>query len=196
MKFEKSVLPKVITLWPKIFHFGHINFGTTLKNRHAKLQQYFVTTFWFLTFWQLRFHITYFHVFSRCTILKRFLYTCIFTRWQPLCTIFYTICRRITIWNKLSVLFKIAYDFIKEEYLTIIIIKCLFNYTTNLRSYYLKEHTKIHDDEKPYHCKICMKFFRQIIFRRHTRRHSKDNPLKNEISTLVLESVDTPLKRQ
>ena len=82
----------------------------------------------------------------------------------------------------MSVLFKIAYDFIKEEYLTIIIIKCLFNYTTNLRSYYLKEHTKIHDDEKPYHCKICMKFCRQIgIFRRHTRRHSKDNPLKNEI---------------
>ena len=173
MKFEKTVLPKLIALWQKIFNFWPYHFGTTLKNRHAKLQQYFVTTFWFLTSWQLRFHITYFHVFSRCTILKQFLYTCIFTRWQTLCTIFYTICRRITIWNKLSVLFKIACDFVKEEYL----IRWLFNYTTTLRSYYLKEHAKIHDDEIPYHCKTCMKFFRQIgIFRRHTKRHSKDNP--------------------
>ena len=44
-------------------------------------------------------------------------------------------------------MFKITCDFVKEEYLTIIIIKWLFNYTTTLRSYYLKEHAKIHDDE-------------------------------------------------
>ena len=41
----------------------------------------------------------------------------------------------------------------------------------------ISKNTRLNDEE-PYLCKICMESFRQIgIF----RRHSKDNPLKNEI---------------